>query len=726
MKLATVLLLIALLCCAPLSCRERDAQESPTWEPQKPEFLAIAERLREGSNPYLGTGQLGMAREQIAAAAGKPLNHQLEARIRLVLELLKLGELDTALAEVNAAFALVQSEEGSLERFAFLYRARALVHLRRAEIQNCVLRHNADCCLFPLQGGGVHSVKEPAALALKDYLQYLNYHPHEVGARWLLNVTAMAVKQYPQGVPKEQLIPPSVFQSEYDIGRFVDVAPELGVDTLNLCGGTIVDDFDRDGFLDIMTSTFDPEGPLTYYRSQGDGTFENLSGSARTDDQLGGLNCIGGDYDNDGDLDVLVLRGAWLHQDGAIRNSLLRNNSDGTFTDVTRAAGLAQPAAPTQAAAWGDFDHDGDLDLYIGNEGYPTLHPSLLFRNNGDGTFTDIAASAKVTNDAYAKGVCVGDYDNDGDLDLYVSNFGPNRLYRNDGKGTFTDVATVAGVEEPLRSFATWFFDYDNDGWLDLFVAAYEAPIAAVAKDYLGLEYLASDPALYRNQGDGTFRNVTNELGLDHAYLPMGANFGDLDNDGYLDIYLATGDPNYESLMPNVMLRNDQGQRFQDVTTSGGLGHLQKGHGVSFADLDNDGDQDIYHQLGGFYRGDAFRNALFLNPGHGNHFLFVQLVGTQSNRAGYGARIGVVTKTEKGSQTLHRAVGCVSSFGGSPSRMEIGLGNAESIERLEVYWPRSKTSQVFKNVPMDCWIEVTEGKKSFKTLILKKISLGGG
>jgi hypothetical protein len=491
-----------------------------------------------------------------------------------------------------------------------------------------------------------------------------------------------------------------------------------------------VDDFDNDGFLDVVTSTIDPSGPLTFYRNKGAGPFEDRSQYSTLDQQLGGLNCLSADYDNDGDLDLLVLRGAWLDDEGRIRNSLLRNNGDGTFLDVTRSAGVAEPAAPTQAAAWGDFDNDGDLDLYVCNESGTetseggTSYLSQLFMNQGDGTFSDMAGIARVTNDRFCKAVTAGDYDNDGDLDLYVSNIGPNRLYRNEGDGTFTDVAEQLKLINPRgRSFTTWFFDYDNDGWLDLFVAGYDAKVEDIAADYLGLPFQASRPALYHNNGDGTFSNEVLRAGLNHAYLPMGANFGDMDNDGFLDMYLGTGDPEYESLMPNIMLRNDGGSRFQDVTFSAGLGHLQKGHGVAFADLDNDGDQDIYHQLGGFFPGDKFRNALFLNPGNGNHFLHVELVGTESNRSGFGARIRVVVEAPTGPREIHRAVGSVSSFGGSPRRQEIGLGNATSIRRIEVWWPRSDTRQVFKDVSMDGLIRITEGAGKVEPLPLRKISI---
>ena len=688
--------------------------------PQRPEFEAIAERLYGGENTYLGHGQIERFR-RILENPALTVPQRIEATARLALQHLKVGHVDEAVSQLDNAVALAETADVDVASRAMLIRMRALSHLRQAEVQNCIIRHNRECCIFPLAGGGVHAVRQPALDARRDYEAYLQLQPGDPIVGWLLNVIAMALGDYPRAVPLAYRIPPEVFDSEYDIGRFEDIAPTLGVDTFNLCGGVIAQDFDGDGLIDIVTSTYDPKGPLTYYRNLGNGRFEDLSSASRLDDQLGGLNCIGADYDNDGDVDILVLRGAWLFDNGQIRNSLLRNNGDGTFTDVTRRAGLALPACPTQAAAFGDFDNDGDLDLYITNESREqwgqTSYPSQLFRNNGDGTFTDVATSAGVTNDRYGKGVTTGDYDNDGDLDIYVSNIFPNRLYRNNGDMTFTDVAPELGLTQPKgRSFATWFFDYDNDGWLDLFVAAYDASVADVAADAVGAPHRALLPCLYHNNGDGTFTNVAEEAGIAHPYLPMGANFGDADNDGWLDMYLTTGNPNYETLMPNVMLRNDGGKRFQDVSRSAGVGHLQKGHGVAFADLDNDGDQDIYHQLGGFYPGDRFANALFLNHGHGNHHLTVRLVGKKSNTHGFGARIKVVVRTPQGRREIHRAVGSVSSFGGSPFRQEIGLGDATAIERLEVFWPASGIRQTLVDVPLDSMIRVTEGEDGYEAL----------
>ncbi len=721
--------LVAFLAAVALlgACGTGDDSDSPSdaptpFTPHIDEFTAIGHGLLEGSNELLGRGLT--ARMRLALE-----NPELVGKDRFQLELalaerlLREGDIDGSIAMYSALLAA--AKEGS-QRAYTITRALGLAHLRAAENANCVARHVPDCCIFPLQGGGVHTEREPAQRAFDCFAQYLEFKPNHLATRWLLNVAALALGTYPDAVPAQHRIPLEAFESEEEIGRFVDVAPRLGLDTLNLCGGASVEDFDGDGLLDVLTSTYDPLGALSFFTNGGDGTFEDASASSHASDQLGGLNLVTGDYDGDGDSDVLLLRGAWFTRDGQMRNSLLRNDG-GSFVDVTRAAGLADPARPTQAAAFGDFDGDGDLDLYVVNESMQGLDPeqdfpSQLFENRGDGTFVDVARAAGVENDRYGKGVSIGDFDNDGDLDIYVSNFGPNRLYRNDGGMRFVDVAPELRVTQPdERSFACWFFDYDNDGWLDLFVTSYVGGTAELAAEALGIAREHERPRLYHNVA-GRFDEVGVEAGLDRFVLPMGANFGDLDADGWLDIYLTTGDPSLESIFPNVMFRNVGGARFADVTTSGGFGHLQKGHGVAFADLDNDGDQDVFHQLGGFYPVDAFHNALFLNPGHGHRFVSLELSGTDSNAGAVGARIAVFVATPTGPRAIHRAVGSVSSFGGSPRRQEIGLGDATAIERVEIVWPRSGARQVLRDVPLDAFLSVTEGAESFERVELPRLS----
>jgi FG-GAP-like repeat/ASPIC and UnbV len=420
------------------------------------------------------------------------------------------------------------------------------------------------------------------------------------------------------------------------------------------------------------------------------------------------------------------LRGAW---ETPMRLSLLRNKGDGSFDDVTVAAGLAEPIA-TESAAWGDYDNDGLVDVFVCGEYLPPGRPSSsklgdprnrcrLYHNRGDGTFVNVADLAGVTNERCAKGSAWGDYDDDGRLDLFVSNMGqPCRLYHNQGEGTFRDVAPELGVTGTDASFACWFWDYDNDGLLDLYVNDYRARVAEVLASVMGVGIEGSSrPRLYRNLGVAGYSDVTKEVGLDRAMAPMGANFGDVDNDGYLDIYLGTGDMSYEGLDVNLMFRNALGGRFEDITTSSGTGHLQKGHGVSFADWDCDGDLDLFVELGGGTPGDQSYNALFQNPGLGRHWLKVKLVGTKTNRAALGAKIRVDLKAKGGqSRSIHRTVGNNSSFGGNSLVETIGLSDLTSVDAITVSWPTSGTKQIFHDLAVDQAIEITEGATTIKVL----------
>ncbi len=438
----------------------------------------------------------------------------------------------------------------------------------------------------------------------------------------------MTPGDYPGGVPPRWLMPADLFASQHDIKRFPDVAGKLGLDVDDLAGGSIVDDFDGDGSLDIVASAMGLRSQLRYFR----------------------------------------------------------NEADGAFSDRTVAAGLTGRVGRLNAMQTDD-DNDGRPDLYVSVQ----RRPNRLYRNDGplEGEFSA----------------------------------GQGKSCRN---WRFTDVATTAGVLHPIFSFPTWFWDFDNDGWEDLFVSGYIlGDPGDVAAEYLGLPHRAELPRLYRIHRDGTFSDVTGTAGLARPLLTMGSNYGDFDNDGWLDIYAGTGNPDLGMLLPDRAFRSDGGKTFQDVTTSGGFGHLQKGHGVSFADIDNDGDQDIYHVMGGAYEADHFRNALFENPGHGRRCIALKLEGVKSNRPGAGARIKVVVIAPGGERAIHKTARSGGSFGASPRRQEIGLGDATGIRRVEIRWPSGGSPQVLESLPMDRVYLVREGEARATPLALKRLRLGG-
>jgi hypothetical protein len=241
-----------------------------------------------------------------------------------------------------------------------------------------------------------------------------------------------------------------------------------------------------------------------------------------------------------------------------------------------------------------------------------------------------------------------------------------------------------------------------------------------VAADYLHLPSHGEKSHLYRNNRNGTFSDVTKAAHLDKVILGMGINFGDLDNDGFLDFYVGTGTPDMDMLVPNRMFRNSGGKYFQDVTTSGDFGHLQKGHAIAFADLNNDGQQDIFAEMGGANSGDVAYTSLYANPGHPNHWIALKLEGVQTNRSAIGARIRVVVNDAHSQRSVYRTVGSGGSFGASPLRQEIGLGSAESIDRVEILWPTSKRTQVLRGLSTDAFYAVQENRQAVERLKLKK------
>lgn len=690
----------------------------------------VAAKINQPENIFAGEAKLASCDAELASS--KNPADKLNLLFKKASILLELGE---EAESVDIYEKLANYLKNSPENLPKVRAALGVAYMRLAERNNCVNNHSTEACIMPISGNGIHQDKEPATKAFEIFQQVLQDAPDDLDSRWLLNISAMTIGKYPQGVPKQWLIPNLGKSGAIQVKPFSDIAPDLGIDVKNRAGGVIVDDFNNDGNLDIISSAWGLDDPLHFFLSNGDGTFKDVSRESGLSSYTGGLNILQTDYNNDGNLDLFILRGAWqgIAGFGGQPNSLMRNNGDGTFTDVTLDAGLLS-YYPTQTATWNDFNKDGWLDLFIGNETSDTQNsfPCELYINNGNGTFTNIAQKAGLDLRHFVKGVTSGDYDNDGWPDIFLSCLsGEKILLHNKGvagaEPQFEDVSKAAGLTDNKSStFPTFFFDYDNDGWLDIFACNYEftKPLSYYsAKEALNPSGdKAGKMYLFHNNHNGTFSDVTARMHVNQTIFAMGANFGDIDNDGWLDMYLASGNPNYQSLVPNRLYKNMGGKDFADVTFSSRTGNLQKGHGVAFADINNNGDQDIYVDMGGAYRGDAYNSSLYLNPGQNtNNWICIKLEGTKSNRAAIGAKVKVKINDNGNERCIYREVNSGGSFGASPLRREIGIGQAKVIEELTITWPASGIVQVFKNVKPNQFTKITESSNDIQQLDMKQL-----
>ena len=492
------------------------------------------------------------------------------------------------------------------------------------------------------------------------------------------------------------------------------------------------------------------------------------------------------DYDGDGLLDIYLVNGAEMPSlvkaGPKYYNRLFHNNGDGTFTDVTERAGVAG-AGYGMGVAVGDYDNDGWPDLFVAN-----VNGNQLFHNNGNGTFTDVTAKAGLSgalhNGRKMWSISAGwfDYNNDGLLDLFVVNYVewdsrfepactglngrgychpgsfaplPNTLYRNNGDGTFTDVSAETGISAVLgKGMGVVFADYDGDGFLDVFVANDNSPnllfhnlqgrrfeevglqsgvaytdegavLAGMGADFRDLNndglpdiwHTAIENEtfpLFLNQGKGQFANAGQESRLANLTRPMsGWSNGavDLDNDGWKDLVVARGNvmDNIEEISrhfryaePNSVFRNLGNGQFADVSATAGADFTRPApyRGLAYGDLDNDGRMDlVVTALGGPVR--VFRNVTETS----NHWILLKLVGTRSNRMGIGAQVRITT--DDGRKLYNEATTSTGYAASSDPRVHFGLGGSRTIREIEIRWP-SGTRQLLRDVTADHIVEVTE------------------
>ncbi|MDX2134862.1 MAG: CRTAC1 family protein [Saprospiraceae bacterium] len=716
-----------------LSCQRQTVVGGISDEAGHARMIAMLDSIAQHADPVVCYNLNGRMADLIYNQMNSlPPEKRLAAQFRYAEQLLFAGKVETSIMQLLDVVAKINDTLRPDTRL--VYETLALAYLRLGEVQNCVENPVDASCILPIRQEGVYKFKAGPENAIAIYERILKQYPDDLHTRWLLNIAYMNIGQWPNSVPAAHRIPTQLFQAKGAIA-FRNIAGQLGVDDRGLSGGVCTEDFDNDGDIDLFVTSYGLADQCRLYINNGDGTFADRTREANLIGIVSGLNALHCDYDNDGDRDITILRGGWL-EGGTHPNSLLRNNGDGTFTDVTIQSGLLS-FHPTQAANWADYDGDGWLDLYIANESRsrnPQMqHPNELFRNNGDGTFTNVAPQLGLDLKGFFKGMAWGDVNNDQRPDLFLTVMGgPTRLFINQGgsgqQWKFEDATARAGLGTTLFNFPTWFFDFNNDGFDDILVCGYKIdPQIQAGGAFLAYLLGKNQPGefiqLYRNNGNNTFTDVSAEYGLRTVTYAMGCNFGDLDNDGWLDFYLGTGTPDLQALVPNRMFRNVEGKRFDEITFNG-FAHIQKGHGVAFADLDNDGDEDIYEVMGGAYEGDVANNILFENPGNANHWLALLLEGKTCNRDALQARVAVHVSYPNGQkQTLWRTCSTGGSFGSGSLRMDIGLGANAVVDSVEVYWPKAgEKKEVFASVQANKCFKLRQGSGMAEEINLKKIS----
>jgi hypothetical protein len=524
--------------------------------------------------------------------------------------------------------------------------------------------------------------------------------------------------------------------------KFRDVTAETGIDFVHTHGGSgrkyIVEtvsagvatlDYDNDGKTDIyflngrpLAGTDAKARPKNHlYRNLGNFRFQDVTERAGVDGGAGyGLGVCVGDYDNDGYQDL------YLSNYG--ENVLYHNNGDGTFTDVTRKAGVGRGLKVGAGTCFLDYDNDGHLDLFAANyvkfsykehtlrtiHGVPVyygpqpLPPEThnLFHNNGNGTFTDVSqASGIASHPSYGMGVIAADFDDDGHPDIFLADdASANALFHNKGGRIFEEVGVTTGVALDVNgavkgNMAPECGDYDNSGLLSLYVTSFQSQM----------------PTLFKNTGYGVFEDVTLQSGAGRGmfpYVTWGCGFVDLDNDGHRDLFVVCGhlqdnvelyDDTTSYRCRNFVLRNMGNGRFVDVTDRcGDVAKLKmSGRGVAFDDLDNDGRIDVVI-LNSNDKPTILRNESVT----GNHWIQIRLRGVKTNRDGVGARVYVVAGELKQMDEVHGGRGYQSHWG---TRLHFGLAKNQRVERIEVHWPRSGIVDILEDVPADQMLTIVEG-----------------
>ena len=618
----------------------------------------------------------------------------------------------------------------------------ALSYMRQAEAENCLSQlspsghphqpaspshatnhHHSKLCTLPLtQFHDKKSFSQTSAQLFQKLLS--DYSPDNHLYQWLLNLSYMTIDGFPDQVPPEYRVNTkfiSTFygqesiqaEKNYKFLIFEDRARELGVDTHDTGRGVAVEDFDKDGYLDIVTGGSFQD--VKYYKNNRGTHYINQTDAVGLKGITQPFVITAADYDNDSWIDLFFCR-PFDHF------LLFRNNQDGTFTNVTQSSGLLDSKPDTQIAAtwipaWGDVDNDGDLDLFLaqwalklpfvkGIMGLPRMDSKLFL--NEHGRFVDQTRAYglhAIVADRYYIGATFGDYDDDGYADLFLSSpvRNSNVLLRNVKGQRFENTHLIRRTEP---GFVAAFVDVNHDGKLDIFQGGFGDAHTNTAQAVFGEHvstYQSGHSTIHVQMPSGHFDERNDFFRGNMPMSTMGASYGDLNNDGCYDFYLGTGNPEGWFILPNLMYIGERDQTtctgyMTNISMLNGFGTLQKGHGIVFFDFDHDGDQDIYSSLGGMWPGDRWPNQFFVNQSQLNHqWVKIRLRGRQTNHFGIGATIHVKARNARGQPILrYHYMHNTTGFGSAPYLAHIGLLDASRIDLVTVDWPGSKQTKTYQ------------------------------
>jgi hypothetical protein len=474
---------------------------------------------------------------------------------------------------------------------------------------------------------------------------------------------------------------------------FTDMAPSLGINVIASGYGSNPMDYDGDGRLDLLFLNHLKD--LTLFQQQPDGSVVDVAATTGIEFNGDDHGAAWGDCDNDERLDLYIARGNFQ------ANLLYRNLGNNTFLNIAVEAGVGDTGRG-RGSSWVDYNNDGKLDIFMTN-GYDEGSSDKLYRNEGNCVFTDVTSQAGDIGLRFHKyGVSWADYDNDGDMDVFTASgskldFDPQGLdmnvnfYRNNGDGTFTDVTESAGIiSEPTNSMA--WGDYNNDGYMDLFTA---------------VSYYTASNRLYLNNGNGTFSEVAQSAGVSQKMASEDAVWGDFNNDGYLDLYVANAGNQRTGDEPNFLYLNNKDRTFTDVALTSGIVGSMEGlsGGTAVTDYNGDGFLDIVITHGLSTASLPGPHELFINSGNEGNWLQIKLQGIESNYLGIGARVEVTAET--GLKMVRQMNGGVHHYSQDEMLVSFGLGDSSVAKIITIYWP-SGITQSLTNVPVNQRLTIIE------------------